>query len=151
MKTILFFFISLKLLTVTSFSGNLEVPDVIGCEEWVGGTICTAHNHLGGKYFVDLQVGDEIKVIVDGTVETYVVTRRGMYEFVETPRITEKNWNGLMWVDGEEVTRSEMIEMYSSNESITFTTCWMEYNGLIGQIILQLKPKLPIDFGIQKS
>ena len=147
MKTILFFFISFKLLTVIPFSGNLEVPDVIGCEVWDSGTICAAHNHLGGKYFVDLQVGDEIKVMVDGEFKKYVVSRRGMYEFVETPRITEKNWNGLMWVDGEQITRSEMIEMYSSNESITFVTCWMESNGLIGQIILQLKPKLPIDFG----
>lgn len=147
MKTILFFFISFQLLTVTSFSGNLEVPDVIGCEAWAGGTICAAHNHLGGKYFVDLQVGDEVKVMIDGEFETYVVARRGQYEFVETPRITEKNWNGLIWVDGKQVTRSEMIVEYSSKESITFVTCWMESNGLIGQIILQLKPKLPIDFG----
>lgn len=146
MKTILFFFISFKLLTVTSFAGNLEVPDVIGCEVWEGGTICIAHNYLGGQYFVDLQVGDEIKVIVDGVVEKYVVVRRGEYEFVETPRIDVANWNGLMWMDGKQVTRSEMIVEYSSKESITFVTCWQESNGLIGQIILQLKPKLPIDF-----
>lgn len=150
MKTILFFFVSFQLLAVIPFSGNLEVPDVIGCEAWAGGTICTAHNHLGGKPFVDLQVGDEIKVIVDGVVEKYIVVRRGQYEFVETPRITEKNWNGLMWVDGKQITRSEMIEMYSSKDSITFVTCWMEYNGLIGQVILQLKPKLLIDFGNEK-
>lgn len=82
-------------------------------------------------------------MIVDGVVEKYIVVRRGMYEFVETPRINEKNWNGLMWVDGEQITRSEMIEIYSSKESITMVTCWENK----GQIVLQLKPKLPIDFG----
>ena len=143
MKTILFFFISFKLLTVIPFSGNLEVPDVIGCEVWDGGTICTAHNHLGGKYFVDLQVGDEIKVIVDGVVEKYVVTRRGEYEFVDVPPLDAVNWNGLIWMDGKQVKRSEMVTEYSSKESITFVTCWENK----GQIVLQLKPKLPIDFG----
>ena len=120
---------------------------MIGCENWDGGTICIAHNHLGGKYFVDMQVGDEIKVIVDGVVEKYVVSRRGEYKFVEVPPFDAVNWNGLIWMDGKQVTRSEMIAEYSSKESITFVTCWQESNGLIGQVILQLKPKLPIDFG----
>ena len=143
MKSILFFIISFHLLTVTSFSGNLEVPDVIGCEVWDGGTTCIAHNYLGGQYFVDLQVGDEVKVMVDGEFETYVVARRGEYEFVEAPPLDAANWNGLIWMDGKQVNRSEMVAEYSSKESITFVTCWENK----GQIVLQLKPKLPIDFG----
>lgn len=146
MKSILFFIISAKLLAVVSFTGNLERQDVIACEAWTGGTVCIAHNHLGGASYKDLQVGDEIKVVVDGMVETYEVTRRGEYEFVNAPKGDVENWNGLMWMDGKQATRSEMIAAYSSKESITMVTCWENK----GQIVLQLKLKLPIDFGNQK-
>ncbi|MBK7366194.1 MAG: hypothetical protein IPI97_14850 [Nitrosomonas sp.] len=143
MKTILFFFISFQLLTVIPFTGNLTKEGVIACEVWKGGVICVAHNYLGGESYKDLQVGDEIKVMVDGVMESYEVVRRGEYEYVEAPKGEGKNWNGLMWMDGKQVTRSEMVVEYSSKESITMVTCWETK----GQIILQLKPKLPIDFG----
>lgn len=127
------------------FSADLNRSEVIGCEKWDGGTICVAHDDLAGWYYADLPVGDEVRIVFeDGSMKTFIVVEHGRYRFVETPPLDAVYWDGTMQVDGRQITRSEMILMYSAAGSITLLTCWRFNGNVIGSVILRISEKSDI-------
>lgn len=86
-----------------------------------------AHNHLAGKYFSDLKVGQEVRLIYgDGHIEYFVVSEVLEYQALQpnNPYSSFRNLNG-----GEILTASEMFgRVYLGERHITFQTC-IQANG----------------------
>ena len=110
--------------------------DQVAVIDWVGGTIGLAHNYMSGEHFHDLQVGDTIYVVnEDLKLIKLQVVKRGEYLFEGEVSVT-----GSLRVDGNLITLSQLIEMYSEKGSLTLITCWPRVGETTGQLILKLSP-----------
>ena len=81
-----------------------------------------AHNTLSGKYFYNLQSGDEVWLVYgDGTLKHYMVTEIFHYQALD-PDSVYSDFVDLS--SGETVTTSSVFHsMYGGDHHITFQTC----------------------------
>ena len=86
-----------------------------------------AHNHLAGKSFSQLAVGQEVRLIYgDGHVEYFVITEILKYQALQptSPYSSFKNLN-----KDETLTAEQMFKrVYFGDHHVTFQTC-IEANG----------------------
>ena len=81
-----------------------------------------AHNHLSGKSFSQLAVGQEVRLVYgNGKVETYIVTEVLKYQAMQpnSPYSEFRNIN-----DNKTLTAEQMFKrVYFGDKHVTFQTC----------------------------
>jgi len=86
-----------------------------------------AHNHLSGKLFSDIAVGQEIRLVYgDGKVEYFVVTEVLRYQALQ-PNSPWSNFRDL--ATDKQLNAEQMFKrVYFGDRHVTFQTC-IEQNG----------------------
>ena len=86
-----------------------------------------AHNHLAGKFFSQLAVGQEVKLIYgDGHIEVFIIKEILQYQALQptSPYSSFKNLN-----QDETLTATQMFQrVYLGDHHLTFQTC-IKSNG----------------------
>ncbi len=100
-----------------------------------------AHNYLSGRFFSELTVGQEVRLVYgDGKVEYFVVTEILRYQALE-PNSQLSSFRNL---DYHEVLSAEQMfkRVYAGERHVTFQTC-IPANGTIswGRLFVVAKPK----------
>jgi hypothetical protein len=100
-----------------------------------------AHNYLSGRFFSDLTVGQEVRLVYgDGKVEYFVVTEILRYQALE-PNSQLSSFRNL---DNYEVLSAEQMfkRVYAGKRHVTFQTC-ISANGTFswGRLFVVAKPK----------
>jgi len=100
-----------------------------------------AHNHLAGKSFSQLTVGQEVRLVYgDGKVETFVVAEVLKYQALQ-PNSPYSEFRGLD--DSNTLTAEKMFKrVYFGDKHVTFQTC-IENNGNLswGRLFVIAIPK----------
>jgi hypothetical protein len=100
-----------------------------------------AHNHLSGRSFSQIAVGQEIHLVYgDGRVETYVVTEVLKYQALR-PNSPYSDFRNLK--DDKTLTAEQMFKrVYFGNKHVTFQTC-IEKDGNLswGRLFVIAIPK----------
>ena len=123
---------------VSSIDGEVTQ---FGMASQYGNVGLLAHNHLSGKSFSSLMIGQEVRMIYgDGHVESYVVKEVLKYQALQpnSPYSSFKNLNG-----NDTLTAEQMFKrVYFGNRHITFQTC-IEANGNLswGRLFVIAIPK----------
>ena len=100
-----------------------------------------AHNHLAGKSFSQLSIGQEVRLIFgDGKIESFVITEILQYQALQptNPRGTFRNL-----ATDETLTANQLFErVYTGDRHITFQTC-IEAGGDLswGRLFIVAVPK----------
>ena len=81
-----------------------------------------AHNTLSGKYFSQLAVGQEVRLIYgDGRIEQFVVTEVLRFQALQ-PKSTWSTFRNV--IGGEVLSTQQMFDrVYAGNRHVTFQTC----------------------------
>lgn len=81
-----------------------------------------AHNFLAGRYFSDIQIGDEINIVYgDGEISTYVVTDIQSYQALQ-PNSPQSQFLNL--VSNQKLSATELFyQVYAGNHHLTLQTC----------------------------
>ncbi|MFT3892401.1 MAG: hypothetical protein QM730_12265 [Anaerolineales bacterium] len=101
-----------------------------------------AHNHLSGKLFSQITVGQEVRLVYgDGKVETFVVTEVLKYQAMQpnSPYSEFRNIN-----DDKTITAEQMFKrVYFGDRHVTFQTC-IEKDGALswGRLFIIAVPKV---------
>ena len=101
-----------------------------------------AHNHLSGKHFSELAVGDEVRLVYgNGTVEYFVVTEVLRYQAMQ-PNSPYSSFRNL---DKDEVLSVEKMfkRVFFGDRHVTFQTC-IEQDGVLswGRLFIIAIPKV---------
>lgn len=101
-----------------------------------------AHNHLSGKLFSGLAIGQQVRLIYgDGRIETFVITEVLRYQALQ-PTSPYSSFRNL---DREEETLSAnqmFTRAYLGNRHLTFQTCIDSYgNSSWGRLFVIAEPK----------
>jgi len=100
-----------------------------------------AHNHLAGKSFSQLTVGQDVRLVYgDGKVETFVVAEVLKYQALQ-PNSPYSEFRGLD--DSKTLTAEKMFKrVYFGDKHVTFQTC-IENNGNLswGRLFVIAIPK----------
>lgn len=86
-----------------------------------------AHNNLSGKFFLQLAVGQEVRLVFgDGKVEDFVVTQILHFQALQP----KSSWSLFRDLDGLEFLSAWQLfkRVYAGNRHVTFQTC-IEVNG----------------------
>ena len=101
-----------------------------------------AHNHLAGKSFSQLAVGQEVKMIYgNGRVEYFVITEILQYQALQ-PNNVRSPFRDL--ATDETITANQLFErVYTGEHHLTFQTC-IEANGNLswGRLFIVAEPKV---------
>jgi len=101
-----------------------------------------AHNHLSGKLFSDIAVGQEIRLVYgDGRVEYFVVTEVLRYQALQ-PNSPWSSFRDLK--TDEKLSAGQMFKrVYFGDHHVTFQTC-IEQNGELswGRLFIIAVPKV---------
>lgn len=104
-----------------------------------------AHNHLAGKSFSQLAIGQEVRLVYgDGKVDTFVVTEVLKYQALQ-PNSPYSEFRNL--ADDKTLTAEQMFKrVYFGNKHLTFQTC-IENNGSLswGRLFVIAVPKVEYD------
>ena len=100
-----------------------------------------AHNYLSGRFFSELAVGHEVRLVYgNGRVEYFVITEILRYQALE-PNSQLSSFRNL---DHSEVLSAEQMfkRVYAGERHVTFQTC-IEANGTVnwGRLFVVAKPK----------
>ena len=100
-----------------------------------------AHNHLSGRSFSEIAIGQEVRLVYgDGKVEYFVVTEILRYQALEP----DNQLSSFRNLDNYEVlSAEEMFErVYAGEHHVTFQTC-IAANGILswGRLFVVAKPK----------
>jgi hypothetical protein len=100
-----------------------------------------AHNHLAGKSFSGLAVGQEVRLVYgDGHVEYFVITEVLRYQAMQPTSL----YSSFRNLDNEELLTAEQMfkSVYMGDRHITFQTC-IEANGNLswGRLFVVAIPK----------
>lgn len=110
----------------------------------VGNVGLLAHNHLAGKSFSQLEIGQEVRLVYgDGTVETFIITEVLRYQALN-PNSTRSEFRNLD--DQVTITANQLFkQVYRGDRHVTFQTC-IENNGNLswGRLFVVAKPKSEI-------
>jgi len=101
-----------------------------------------AHNHLSGKLFSDIAVGQEIRLVYgDGSVEFFVVTEVLRYQALQP----NSPWSSFRDIDTDAKLSAEQMfkRVYFGDRHVTFQTC-IEQNGELswGRLFVIAVPKV---------
>jgi hypothetical protein len=100
-----------------------------------------AHNHLSGKSFSQLTIGQEVRLVYgDGKIETYIVIEVLKYQAMQpnSPYSEFRNIN-----DNKTLTAEQMFKrVYFGDKHVTFQTC-IEKDGALswGRLFVIAIPK----------
>jgi hypothetical protein len=104
-----------------------------------------AHNHLSGKSFSQLAVGQDVRLVYgDGKVETYVVTEVLKYQALQ-PTSPYSDFRNIS--DSKTINAEQMFKrVYFGDKHITFQTC-LEKDGNLswGRLFVIAIPKAEYD------
>lgn len=101
-----------------------------------------AHNHLSGRFFADLKVGQEVLLVYgDGRIETFVISEVLHYQAMQptSPYSSFRN----MDKDEPTLTAEQMFKRaYFGDRHVTFQTCINAYgNASWGRLFVIATPK----------
>ena len=100
-----------------------------------------AHNHLAGKSFSQLAVGQEVRMIYgNGRVEYFVITEILQYQAMQ-PTSVRSAFRDL--ATDETITANQLFKrVYTGKHHVTFQTC-IEANGILswGRLFIVATPK----------
>ena len=107
----------------------------------VGNVGLLAHNHLAGETFVDLSVGDEVRLVYgDGTIEYFIVTELLEYQALQ-PYSPYSEFRDLE--TNQTITVTDLFrKVYRGDRHVTFQVCIAE-NGIDawGRLFVVAQPK----------
>ena len=100
-----------------------------------------AHNHLSGKSFSQIAVGQEVRLVYgDGKVEYFVVTETLRYQALEP----DNQLSSFRNLDNYEVLSAEEMfkRVYAGEHHVTFQTC-IAAHGILswGRLFVLARPK----------
>ena len=100
-----------------------------------------AHNHLSGRLFSQLAVGQEVRLVYgDGTIETFVINEIQRYQALQptSPYSSFRNLN-----KDETLTAEQMFKrVYFGDRHVTFQTCInSDGNASWGRLFILATPK----------
>jgi hypothetical protein len=100
-----------------------------------------AHNHLAGKYFSQLTIGQEIRLVYgDGKVENFIVTEVLRYQALQP----NSQWSNFRNLDDDVTLTTEQMfkRVYLGDRHVTFQTC-IAANGISswGRLFVIAVPK----------
>ncbi len=100
-----------------------------------------AHNNLAGKFFFDLEVGQEVRLVYgDGKVEYFIIEQILKYQAFQ-PKSPYSNFRDLVT---DEILTAEQVfrKVYTGDRHVTFQTC-IAANGIStwGRIFVIAVPK----------
>jgi len=132
-------------------STNEDVITQFGMPSQYGNVGFLAHNHLSGKFFTDLRVGQEVRLVYgDGKIEVFVISEVLHYQALQptSPYSSFRN------IDKEEptLTAEQMFKRaYFGDRHVTFQTCINAYgNASWGRLFVIAMPKPQIG-GVDKT
>jgi hypothetical protein len=100
-----------------------------------------AHNHLAGKSFSRLTVGQEVRLVYgDGTVEYFVIAEVLRYQALQP----ENPWGSFRDLENDEVLTAEQLfdRVYKGDHRVTFQTCIADKGVLSwGRLFVMARPK----------
>ena len=110
-----------------------------------------AHNYLSGRFFSNLVVGQEVRLVYgDGKVEYFVITEVLRYQALDP----NSQWSSFRNLDHDEVLSAEQMfeRAYAGNHHLTFQTCIAANgNSSWGRLFVIAIPKfLSFDYLIQQ-
>jgi hypothetical protein len=108
-----------------------------------------AHNYLSGRYFSQLEVGQEVRLVYgDGQVKTFVVTEVLRYQALQ-PNNPYSSFRDLN-EKGEVLSTEQMFKrVYFGDHHVTFQTC-IEAEGNLswGRLFVIAVPKSDVLIGL---
>lgn len=109
-------------------SQNASVVTQFSMASEVGNVGLLAHNHLAGKSFMNLNVGDEVRLVYgDGTVEYFIVTDTLEYQALQ-PYSPYSEFRDLE--TNQTLTAVDLFgKVYRGDRHVTFQVC-IEANGI---------------------
>ena len=110
-----------------------------------------AHNHLSGKFFTDLKVGQEVRLVYgDGKMEVFVISEVLHFQALQP----NSPYSSFRNIDKDEstLTAEQMFKRaYFGDRHITFQTCINAYgNTSWGRLFVIATPKPQIG-GVDKT
>jgi hypothetical protein len=127
-------------------SGNNGEATQFGMATQFGNIGLLAHNHLAGKTFSQLTVGQEVRLVYgDGKVESFVVTEVLKYQALQ-PNSAYSDFRSLD--DGKTTLNAEQMfkRVYFGNRHVTFQTCIAkDGNTSWGRLFVIAIPKAEYD------
>jgi hypothetical protein len=101
-----------------------------------------AHNHLSGKLFSDLAIGQPVRLVYgDGKIETFVITQVLRYQAMQptSPYSSFHNMNK----NDETLSADQMFRLaYMGDRHVTFQTCIDSYgNSSWGRLFIVAVPR----------
>ena len=123
---------------VSSIDGELTQ---FGMAEQFGNVGLLGHNDLSGRFFFDLAVGQEVRLVYgDGKVEYFVITQILKYQAFQ-PNSPYSDFRDLR--NDEVLTAEQMFrKVYTGKRHVTFQTC-IAANGIStwGRIFVIAEPR----------
>lgn len=121
-----------------------QYPDVItefSMAKEVGNVGLLAHNHLAGQTFINLSVGDEVRLVYgDGKVEYFIVTQTLEYQALQ-PYSPYSNFREL---ETNTILTADTLfrKVYRGDRHVTFQVC-IEAEGIDawGRLFVIAEPK----------
>jgi len=100
-----------------------------------------AHNHLAGRSFSKLALGQEVRLVYgNGNVEYFVITEVLRYQALQP----KDPWSSFRNLDNDEVLTAEQLfnRVYLGDHHVTFQTC-IAANGVLswGRLFVLAMPK----------
>jgi hypothetical protein len=126
---------------VSSTDGQLTQ---FGMASQYGNVGLLAHNHLSGKLFSQLAVGQEVRLVYgDGKTEVFVISEVLHYQALQ-PTSPYSSFRNMDQKDDAILTAEQMFKRaYSGDRHVTFQTCLDAYgNASWGRLFVIATPKL---------
>jgi hypothetical protein len=123
-------------------SGNDGEITQFGMASQYGNIGLLAHNHLSGKSFAELAIGQQVRLVYgDGKIETFVITEVLRYQALQ-PTSPYSSFRNLDKTD-ETLTAEQMFKRaYLGDRHVTFQTCIDAYgNASWGRMFIIAVPK----------
>lgn len=123
-------------------SGNDGEITQFGMPSQYGNIGLLAHNHLSGKLFSQLSIGQEVRLVYgDGKTETFVITEVLSYQALQ-PTSPYSSFSNMNKKD-ETLTAEQMFKrVYLGDRHVTFQTCIDAYgNSSWGRMFVIAIPK----------
>lgn len=123
-------------------SGNDGEITQFGMPSQYGNIGLLAHNHLSGKLFSQLSIGQEVRLVYgDGKTETFVITEVLSYQALQ-PTSPYSSFSNMNKKD-ETLTAEQMFKrVYLGDRHVTFQTCIEAYgNSSWGRMFVIAIPK----------
>jgi hypothetical protein len=141
-------------------SGNLGYVSVtdgeitqFGMASQYGNVGLLAHNHLSGKLFSQLAVGQEVRLVYgDGSTEVFVISEVLHYQALQSSS-PYSSFRNMDKTSEATLTAEQMFKRaYSGDRHVTFQTCISAYgNTSWGRLFIIATPKPQLAGGLDKT